>query len=458
MSISLTPRSAVAGMAWPAVPDALPARLLALLQQFAQSELWSPERLASHQVRQLGRLVAHAYDQSPFYRARLEASGYRRGQEITAEFWVRLPLLGRKDLQEQGSAVACREVPADHGQTFSSATSGSTGTPLRALSTMLAQVFWQAITLRHQVWHARDLRLKFASIRRDHENASFPPAGRSFPDWAVPEGLVYPTGPASLLDNRCTPAEQAQWLLQEDPDYLLIFPSVAQELARYFVDHGLSLKRLKGVATLGEVVTPRARRVCRQAFGLEIGDMYSAVETGYLALQCAAGRYHVQSEVVLLEVLDEAGRPCKPGEIGQVVVTPLHNFAMPLLRYAIGDLAEVGDTCACGRRLPVLNEIIGRARDTVMLPSGTRRYAWFGMRRFAEIPEIAQFQVIQKTLYDLEVKLVVRAPLSAESEEKLRENLRKSLGEHFSILFTYHAEIPRTASGKYFDFLSEVPG
>jgi phenylacetate-CoA ligase len=458
MPICLTPRTSAAGMAWPAVPDAISARLLAFQQQFAQSERWSPERLARHQFRQLGRLLAHAYDKSPFYRARLEGFGYRPGREITAEFWAQLPIIGRREVQEQASALACREVPAEHGRTFAGTTSGSTGTPLRTVTTDLAQLLWQAITLRHQSWHGRDLRLKFASIRRDHDNGAFAPDGKAYPDWLLPEGVVYPTGPACLLDNRCTPAEQAQWLMREDPDYLLTFPSVAQEIARYFLDHGLGLERLKDIATLGEVVTPRARKACRDAFGVEIRDMYSAVETGYLALQCPAGRYHVQSEVVLLEVLDEEGQPCRPGEIGQVIVTPLHNFAMPLLRYSIGDFAEVGDACACGRRLPVLNEIVGRARDTVMLPSGTRRYAWFGMRRFAEIPEIVQFQVIQKTLYELEVKLVARGPLSAESEEKLRENLRKSLGEHFSVLLTYHAEIPRTASGKYFDFLSEVPG
>lgn len=458
MSTRLTPRSSIAGMAWPAVPDGLAARLLSLQQQLAQSERWPPERLARHQFRQLRTYLARTYDQSPFYRARLHAAGYRRGQEVTPDFWTRLPLLQKRDLQEQGAAALCREFPREHGKVISGSTSGSTGTPLRTATTDLAQLFWQAITLRQQFWHGRDLKLKFATIRRDRDNTAFAPNGRAFPDWLLPEGLVYPTGPACMLDNRCTPAEQAQWLMREEPDYLLTFPSVAQEIARYFLDHGLRLERLRDIGTLGEVVTPRARKACRDAFGVEIRDMYSAVETGYIALQCPAGRYHVQSEAVLLEVLDEAGRPCRPGEIGQVIVTPLHNFAQPLLRYAIGDFAEVGEDCACGRRLPVLNQIVGRARDTVMLPSGTRRYAWFGMRSFAEIPEITQFQVIQKTLYDLELKLVARAPLSAATEEKLREHLRKSLGEHFSVLLTYQAEIPRTASGKYFDFLSEVPG
>jgi phenylacetate-CoA ligase len=458
MSIDLTPRSAAAGIAWPAIPGEISARHLALQQQFMQTERWAPERLARHQFRQLGCLMAYAYDQSPFYRSRLDASGYRRGQEITPEFWAQLPVLRRREVQEHGLALACREVPAEHGRVTTGATSGSTGAPLQTLSTDLAQLFWQSVTLRQQFWHRRDMRLKFGSIRRSHENTAFPPNGRAYPDWTVPEGLVYPTGPACHLDNRSTPEEQAEWLLREQPDYLVTFPSVALELARYFLDRGLTLKRLKNISTLGEVVTPRVRSVCREAFGVEISDMYSAVETGYIALQCPAGRYHAQSETVLVEVLDEADQPCRPGEVGAVVVTPLHNFAMPLLRYSVGDFAELSDGCPCGRRLLAFSDILGRARDSVMLPSGMRRYAWFGMRRFAEVPGIVQFQVVQKTLSDLELKLVVREPLNAATEEKLREHLRKSLGEHFSVRLTYHETIPRAASGKYFDFLSEVPG
>src|SRR3546814_13116510 len=86
----------------------------------------------------------------------------------------------------------------------------------------------------------------------------------------------------------------------------------------------------------------------------------------YLALQCPEHEhYHVQSEAVLLEVLDEEDRPCRPGEVGRVVVTPLTNFAMPMIRYAVGGLAAVGAPCPCGRGLPVLTRILGRARDKI---------------------------------------------------------------------------------------------
>ncbi len=441
------------------MPDGPVAQFVALLQQLNHSQWWSPDQLETQQFRQLALLLEHAFDTIPFYRARLEAAGYRRGQAITREFWSRIPVLSRREVQEQGSAICCATVPAEHGHLISDATSGSTGTPLMISKTDLSVLIWHAITVRHWLWCASDFNLKFAAIRRFSRIRDVLPDGRTFPDWGDPVARIFPTGPAAVLDNRTTPQQQADWLMREEPDILLIYPSVVQELARYFRDRGLRLRRLKGITTMGEALAPGIRAACREAFGIGVTDIYSASETGYLALQCPLNEhYHAQSENLRLEVLDESGQPCLPGEVGTVVVTPLHNFAMPLLRYALGDLARVGGACSCGRGLPVLTEILGRTRDTVMLPSGSRRYAWTGLRRLGEMREIVQFQVVQRTLYDLEVKLVVRNVLGRDDEEKIRQTLRDALGAHFSVMVTYHDAIPRASSGKYFEFISEVPG
>ena len=126
----------------------------------------------------------------------------------------------------------------------------------------------------------------------------------------------------------------------------------------------MRLPGLREVRTLGEASTPDLRALCREAWGVPLVDVYSAEEVGYIALQCPEHEhYHVQAESVLVEILDERGAPAPPGETGRVVVTDLHNFAMPLVRYEIGDYAEVGEPCACGRGLPVLRRIVGRVRN-----------------------------------------------------------------------------------------------
>ena len=106
--------------------------------------------------------------------------------------------------------------------------------------------------------------------------------------------------------------------------------------------------------------------------------MYSSQEFGYIALQCPdAHTYHVQSEAVYVEILDGPGGPCRPGEVGRVVISTLHNYATPLLRYEMGDYAETGGDCVCGRTLPVLNRIVGRERNMWIMPNGQRMWPVF---------------------------------------------------------------------------------
>jgi phenylacetate-CoA ligase len=166
-------------------------------------------------------------------------------------------------------------------------------------------------------------------------------------------------------------SEKARWLHRCDPDYLLTYPSNLTALVPAMREAGLRLTRLREIVTMAELLPPETRTLVREAWGVPIRDTYSAKEVGYMALQCPEHEHlHVQSEVALVEVLDETGRPCTPGQIGRVIVTPLHNFAMPLIRYEIGDYSEVGPPCACGRGLPVLTRVrrlsgrVGRATLT----------------------------------------------------------------------------------------------
>ena len=185
--------------------------------------------------------------------------------------------------------------------------------------------------------------------------------------------------------------------------------------------------------------------------------MYSAAEVGYIALQCPERpHYHVQSESVLVEVLDAQGRACEAGETGAVVVTVLHNFAMPLIRYEIGDYAELGERCVCGRGAPVIRRILGRAKDALTLPSGVKSHAWLGTDVIAAIDAVVQHQVVQRSLEDLEVRLVVRRPLTLAEETTIGRSLRANLGYDFRVAFQYFEQIPRATSGKFYEFLSEI--
>jgi phenylacetate-CoA ligase len=205
-------------------------------------------------------------------------------------------------------------------------------------------------------------------------------------------------------------------------------------------------------------VTPKLRALCQQTWGTPITDIYSSQELGYIALQCpVSGQYHAMAETVLVEILNAKGEPCAPGEIGRLVISSLHNFAMPLIRYELRDYAEAGGVCACGRGLPTIARILGRSRNLLTLPNGEQRWPLVGFAEYRAVAPIRQYQLIQHTLEEIEVRLVADRPLTTDEEAQLTQVIQRALGWAFRLRFVYFdGEIPRTAGGKFEEFVSNI--
>ena len=449
------PHSRRSGIHWPAMPAFVDAMVLALQYQLEQSQWWPAETLVEHQLRQLELLLAHTARTVPFYRGRLKAlSGLRRG-ELTMDAWRRLPVLGRTDIQDAGPALVSRRLPRDHGDTSDISTSGSTGRPITVKGTAVTGLFFRALSLRNHLWHGRDFSGKTAKISRLSPSAADDETGQKPVTW-VPG---YLSGPSVEFDATRPAAEQLAWLEAENPDYLVTYPSNLLSLLQRCEESGVRLPALRDVATLGEVLEPEVRAACERVWGVPVGDSYSAQEVGIIALQCPEHpHYHVQSESVLAEILDGDGKPCAPGETGRLVVTDLHNFAMPLIRYEIGDYAEPGGPCPCGRGLPVITRILGRVRNMLTLPSGDRIWPAYSKALREALPQLRQAQLVQRTLDEIEVRLVVASPLTPREEDRARAALGKALSHAFAYRFAYVDEIPRSPGGKFEEVKSELDG
>ncbi|MFQ5774273.1 MAG: phenylacetate--CoA ligase family protein [Kiloniellaceae bacterium] len=455
--------SAIDGVRWPAVPEPRGAAVLAILFQLEQSQWWPGQDILEQQFRQLALLLEHAYRTAPFYRERLERAGVGPTGTVGPEAWSRIPLLTRAQVQAAGQALVSARLPPGHGRISEIFTSGSTGRPIRALRTQLWELFWSAFTVRDHLWHRRDLRGKLATIRESGRGKAPYPNGTTATNWGRSSSAICRTGPSVSLNIACTVEQQVDWLQRQAPDYLLTHPSMAHRLAEHCLARRIRLPGLRQVETISEILRPAARAACRQAWDVPVVDMYTAREAGYLALQCPEHEvYHVQAEGVFVEVLDEEGRPCGPGEVGRVVVTPLHNFAMPLIRYDIGDYAEVGEPCPCGRGLPVLRRILGRKQNMLVLPSGEERWPLLAsgdIRALLAMAPIRQYQFVQRTPERIELRLAAARDLTPSEQDDLRRWVRDKFGYPFEVLLTFHAELPRSAAGKFQDFLSEVvPG
>ena len=445
----MAPRSRLAGIRWPAIAGPHDAQVLALQFQFEQTQWWPESRLLSHQMAQIQNLVGHAAGTVPFYRDRLAPVRDLAPGTLTLEAYRRVPLLRRTDIQRAGEDLVSRNIPRQHGKAFDIRTSGSTGRPITVKGTAITSLFLQAFTLRGHFWHKRDFSAKNVTFRLRVPES---PAGARHV-WAP----GYVTGPSLVIDITLPMDDLFDRLIKEDPEYFQVHPNVLVELIRLSRERGVRPNKLREVRTMSEVLDAGVREICLEEWGVPVIDIYSANEIGTIAHQCPENTcYHVQAESVLVEVLDDDGNPCLPGRMGRAVITVLHNFATPLIRYDIGDYVEVGPPCPCGRGLPVLTRIVGRERNLVVLPTGEKVSSAFFEKEITKIAPVRQFQLTQKTAHEIEVKLAVARPLTEAEENGLRDRFTERAGYPFDFRFVYVDDIPRSAGGKYEYFRSEI--
>jgi len=443
-------RSSIGGMLWPGLPAGTGSTLLALQYQLDQTQWWPAVELERQQFRQLANSLRHAFEHVPFHRERLAAAGYEPGRELTTGDLRSLPRMTRADIQAHGEALRSRQVPSEHGRIAMGETSGSTGAPIRHYGTDLTQFFWHACTLREHLWHRRDAAAKLAAIRKNMRD-------EQLPTWGPPTELVFQTGPSVTLDIGNDLDTQLDWLQRQAPNYLITNAYNLYWLARRSIERGLRLHSLRQVRCFGGTFPDDARQVIRRAWDVSLADIYTAEEVGYIAFQCPEhDHYHVQSENLMVEILDAAGRPCPPGVIGRVVLTTLHNFAMPLVRYEIGDYAEAGAPCPCGRGLPVITRILGRERNMLTLPDGKQRWPSFLSEKWSHAAPVRQLQMVQRSRESIDVNVVAERGLTEQEKNSLIAALQGCLGHPFAMEVRQLAEIPRSASHKFEDFVSEI--
>ncbi len=443
--------SSVAGVAWPPLVGGESACIGALMYQLEQTQWLSADAIVRQQHEQLVHVATHAHSHSAQFHSRMHAAGLRPEQLSTRENLRRLPVMRRRDVQAAGQALFCTQIPRAHAPVAESSTSGSSGEPVVVKRTAVNQLMWMAMTLREHLWQRRDFRGRLAVIRSDHLQGD----QIDLPTWGPPASLLFETGSSHALAVRVGIAQRFEWLQAINPAYLLVYPSYLDALLDLFEQRGLKLPGLRQIRTINETLTPYTREAARRVLGAGIADIYSSQEVGIIAVQCPdSDLYHVMAESLVVELLDVQGEACVPGQVGRVVVTDLHNFATPLIRYDLGDYAEMGDACPCGRGLPTLKRILGRRRNMVQLPDGRLLWPAIGGLRYCDIAPIRQFQFIQRERDSIEVRLVTAAPLSADQERRIGDLIGEALDFSFKLQFIYFPEqIPRGPGGKFEEFV-----
>jgi phenylacetate-CoA ligase len=422
----------------------------ALGQEFARTERLSADELHVHQAPLLAKLIDHASRHTDFYKGRLD---FDTGQpKSIARTWSKIPILTRAEAIANREKLRSRSTPPEVGAIVDMTSSGSTGMPFRFKRTAETLLADQILTDRMYRWWRVDGNKSLAQIAFD--NAGEAQTGRTLTTrgWrpACPNGIKHFLSTAFDIDT------QLDWLVALRPNYLGSYSGILKELALVAQKRGIELP-FELIFSFATVVDPDVRTLCRTVFGSEIADTYGAQEAGHIAAQCGdCGEYHISAERCLLEILRDDGFAAAPGEIGRAIVTPFYSYAMPLIRYELGDMAEAGAVNpSCGRGLPTVRRILGRYRNLFRFRDGTT--VWPTPAHFRNFIAGKQFQVVQTDFDHIEIRYVPESCDQPIDLPALTQRVRSTLRQPVDVTVRAVDAIPRSRNGKYEDFVSQVP-
>ena len=412
------------------------------LRELQQSQYLSPSDLVALQVAKLRRILAYAKRSVPFY-SKVLADVPDSEIGIVADT-QRLPFTSKADLNDSLGAMKSRDRFYFLTQ---KTTGGSTGEPITIPKTRDAMAWELAATWRGYSWAGIDI------------------GDRQGRFWGVPF-TKRDRVRARVIDfianrKRCSAFSFDEQSLREytillerfRPKYFYGYVSMIEEYAKFFQRNGTSPPfNLKCVITTSEVLTGGHRKVIEDVFSTKVFNEYGSGELGSVAHECEEGALHVSAENMIVEVID-GERSCKAEEVGELVVTELNNYAAPLIRYRTGDFASLsGVQCKCGRSLPVIKNLFGRAYDMIRNSEGKLFHGELMMYIFEEAQRqhlgIRAFQVIQEDVRSFRIKIVPDERYGRETKEFIAHRIREQFDRNAIVRFEIVGQINRAASGK----------
>jgi len=423
---------------------------LQALRFLEQADGWNSARIETWQAERLDALVKAAVTDVPYYRERY-AHLIRPGERLDAGKLARdFPILPKEIVKTHPEQFVTTTL-ADRERT-TVFTSGTTGAPLEVIAAKTA-------VARNFAFFSHFLQRcgldPFATSVTFAGRLIVPSSQQRAPFWrynAAMRTWLF----SSYHINAASVSAYVAKLEEIQPTYIDSYPSAIYALARYVLGRNIAHSiRPQAIVTSSETLTALQREAVESAFQCKVYDQYGSAEMAAFAAQCAAGSYHVHPLYGVAEVVDREGRPCAPGEAGDLVLTGLVNEAMPLLRYRIGDQAawRVGP-CPCGSVHPALQGILGREDDYIVTPEGNHVGRLDPL--FKGLKGLLEAQIVQQSTDRVEILVVPGPAFDAAAKAKLVGSLRERVGTRMLIEVREVASIPRTRNGKFRSVVSNI--
>ena len=415
-----------------------------LLVEARRNQWLKPSELEELQAKRLRAMIKHAYDNTEFYHRKFKDAGIRPEDIKNVDDLKRVPYTTKVEIRKNstGSMIA-RGV--DLKKCLVTETSGSTGIPTKVVYDPPANDFSKAINLRSHMENGLTFTSKWAIFGDPHH---FPKSS-----WFQKFGILSPRW-ISVFD----PVEkQLEFLLKFKPDVISGYTSSILLLARAIKERGIEGINPKVVISTSELLDPGTREYINSVFNLKMVDHFGCVELNRTAWECGehAG-YHIDSDAVVMEFIHD-GEAAVPGERGEIVYTGLYNYAMPLIRYDIGDIGVPGDEiCPCGRGLPLMKIIEGRSDSFMQTPDGRIFAAMVWEPIMRRIPGFYLFKAIQEKEDLIRILVVKDQAFTESTAQQIVYDVHEVMGEGMHVDVEVVEEIPRDKSGKVRCAVSKV--
>jgi phenylacetate-CoA ligase len=426
-----------------------PFNMLSLLQ-LLRNQWKSPDEIKNIQDRKLRRLVQHAYSRVPYYRHLFDSVGIKPQDILGVEDLPKIPMTSRELLM----SLPREEILAqgiDLDQCRSTRTSGCTHTPLRIFHRRedfsLTNLGWARTYFAHGLrpWHRI---AEFGGSRYAERSKS----------WYEYLGLMR----RKILVNSDNPEAWIAGLKTWKAHALIGYSSTLKLLAMTIAEQTVARIRPQVVFSCSELLDEGTRQLLGSVFQSRVIDIYGSEEGRCIAWECGqCSGYHINADLVIVEFLRD-GKPVADGEDGEIVITNLHSFAMPFIRYKQADVGvPVNRQAICGRGLPLMAIVKGRLDDFVVLRNGRKISPQFFYYAIAPIAGIVGWRVVQKNIGELRVEVVpARGPGQSRRPRRIRqrinENLRQVMGEDMKLSLEIVNSIPRDQAEKFRSVVSLV--
>jgi len=407
--------------------------------------------LKTFQNKYLTKLLLHTYHNVPYYQKIFNTIGIISNDKVNLEKFNEIPILTKQQLRKHQKELISKDYQSR--KWYNNSSGGSTGEPTMFLQDDTYNKWYKA---SNKYFYQNIL-----GIDEDNVNKIFL--------WGAPRDLFKGSiglknkiinwlNNTIILNSFRMDENKMRSYIQTintyQPDLIRGYADSLYTLARFSEKNNLKIHSPKRIVSSAETLTTEMRQTIETVFRTKVHDFYGSRETASIAGECIEGLIHVFSFNNILEILDRNNNPVPDGQEGRIIVTNLHNYSMPFIRYEIGDMAVPSPKiCSCGQYLPCLKQISGRLEEQFVKKDGSIVIGYFFVHLIGVLQNkgfIKKFQVIQEDFNRIRIRTVLDKGLPEAEKKEIEQKIRIQMGEDCQIIWDSVNTIESATSGKYF--------